>query len=75
MVSGSVSFDKVRFLHPPPLCPTERFSHLAHRLRAPLPSALPSSALWQLLILFIYFIGRTDAEAETLILWPSDAKS
>ena len=21
------------------------------------------------------FIGRTDAEAETLILWPSDAKS
>ena len=28
-----------------------------------------------LFILFMGFIGRTDAEAETPILWPPDAKS
>ena len=38
-----------------------------------IPGLDPSSTL--LMILFTSFYGRTGAEAQALILWPSDSKS
>ena len=67
-------------LHPVIFKPAlEEFSKQTHVFEAASPSKeVLMQLLWGTALVLRYykiFIGRTDAEAEAPILWPSDAKS